>query len=165
MRVSPRLVPSAGPFLPGKMLSGLAVLGALLSAVTVVFAVGCSSAGEKVRATAPLIPSESELALLASDDLTPPRMLSRSGPLRLTNVVPCPMVLRSKVLVTEEGEPIGVKLDESHREHAQCENAVINYLLRARFEPARRNAIAVVGWLDVPISLYSEPKATASLQD
>ena len=98
--------------------------------------------------------SATELAVVASEALTLPRMLPFEGGREPSCKTACGgTVVNAKVLVNEQGDAIGVKTDDFKGELAPFEDEVTASVMHARFEPARRRGSPITGWTEVPITV------------
>jgi hypothetical protein len=90
---------------------------------------------------------------LTGSEFRAPKLANGTRPLNVTSQVPCPDRVACDVLVDESGAPFGVKIEKMGERYAKCEDAVVEYMLRRRFEPGRRGAVAITSWTTIPIQI------------
>jgi hypothetical protein len=122
-------------------------------------AFGCSpklvNAPERKSETRSTIPSAIALESRNGYHRITPKLLARELPLRLVSKIPCEREINGDVLISEYGQPIGVKLEKANASFALCEDAVVSYLLNLPFSPGRVGNGAVVSWTNVTIQIES----------
>jgi hypothetical protein len=120
---------------------------------------GCSpklvNAPERKSEVRSTIPSAIGLESTNGVHRITPNLLARELPLRLVSKIPCEREISGDVLISEYGQPIGVKLEKGNASFALCEDAVVNYLLSLPFSPGRVGNRAVVAWTNVTIQIDS----------
>jgi hypothetical protein len=141
-------------------LSDVKMLG-LSFVIALVFcseAFGCSPkrayAPERKSEIQSAVPSAIELDSNSGRYRIIPKLIARELPLRLTSKIPCPKQINSDVLISEHGQPIGVKLDKNEG-YELCEDTVVSYLLNLPFSPGRVGSRAIVSWTNVSIEIES----------